>query len=221
LINVESLSRFGAMLANNGVNPSSGVRILQTETVQSVVTVMTTCGMYNGAGKFVKDLGIPSKSGVSGNLLSVVPGIGSIVTWAPRLNNEGNTVKGIAMVQKLGSVYNNFNLFHRAHNKKDVLQKPFQQLIKTTNEACSCAAIGDFEDLNRLFVLGVNLNEGDYDLRTPLHLAAASGHTNIVKFLLQKGVSVNPKDRWGATPLDDASNDEIKELLVENGGIKG
>ena len=86
------------MLANNGVNPSSGVRILQTETVQSVVTVMTTCGMYNGAGKFVKDLGIPSKSGVSGNLLSVVPGIGSIVTWAPRLNAEGNTVKGIAMV---------------------------------------------------------------------------------------------------------------------------
>jgi glutaminase len=98
LINVDSLARFGAMLANNGVNPSSGERILKTETVQSVVTVMTTCGMYNGAGKFVKDLGIPSKSGVSGNLMSVVPGIGSVVTYAPRLNSEGNTVKGIVMV---------------------------------------------------------------------------------------------------------------------------
>lgn len=98
LINVDSLARFGAMLSNNGVNPSSGERILKTETVQSVVTVMTTCGMYNGAGKFVKDLGIPSKSGVSGNLMSVIPGIGALVTWSPRLNAEGNTVKGIVMV---------------------------------------------------------------------------------------------------------------------------
>lgn len=98
LIDVSSLSRFGAMLANNGVNPSSGERILKAETVQTVVTVMTTCGMYNGAGKFVKDLGIPSKSGVSGNLMSVIPGIGSVATMSPKLNAEGNTVKGIAMV---------------------------------------------------------------------------------------------------------------------------
>lgn len=125
LVNVESLARFGAMLANNGVNPSTGERLLKAETVQAVVTVMTTCGMYNGAGKFTKDLGIPSKSGVAGGLLSVVPGIGAIATWSPKLNDEGNSVKGIGMVQKLGHIYCNFNLFHRAHNKKDVLTKPF------------------------------------------------------------------------------------------------
>lgn len=98
LVNVESLARFGAMLANNGVNPSTGERLLKADTVQSVVTVMTTCGMYNGSGKFTKELGIPSKSGVAGGLLSVVPGIGAIATWSPKLNDEGNTVKGIAMV---------------------------------------------------------------------------------------------------------------------------
>jgi len=59
---------------------------------------MTTCGMYNGAGKFVKAMGIPSKSGVSGGLLSVIPGIGAVVSFAPKLNSEGNTVKGIVMV---------------------------------------------------------------------------------------------------------------------------
>lgn len=47
---------------------------------------MTTCGMYNGAGKFAKDLGVPSKSGVSGGLLTVIPGIGSLVTFSPPLN---------------------------------------------------------------------------------------------------------------------------------------
>ena len=54
--------------------------------------------MYNGAGKFTKDLGVPSKSGVSGGLLSVVPGLGAFATWSPLLNEEGNTVKGIAMI---------------------------------------------------------------------------------------------------------------------------
>jgi len=165
---------------------------------------MTTCGMYNGAGKFVKDLGIPSKSGVAGGLLSVVPGIGAIATWGPKLNEEGNTVKGIAMVQKLGAVYNNFNLFHKDHNKLDILAKPFQTVINSTIEACQCAAIGDYEGISRLEVLGFDMNSGDYDNRTPLHLATSSGHFDIVSFLLKKGFNPNPKDRWGATPLDDA-----------------
>jgi glutaminase len=102
LVNVESLARFGAMLANNGVNPVSGQKILSEETVQSVVTLTTTCGMYNGAGKFVKDWGVPSKSGVAGALMTIIPGIGGISSWSPKLNEEGNTVKGIGMIEKLG-----------------------------------------------------------------------------------------------------------------------
>ncbi len=119
------MAKFGAMCANNGVNPSSGIRILKPQTVQSLVTIMTTCGMYNGAGKFVKDLGIPSKSGVSGGLLSVVPGIGAVASFAPKLNKEGNTVKGIGIMEKLGYYYKNFNLFHRDHSKRDMLAKPY------------------------------------------------------------------------------------------------
>lgn len=108
---------------------------------------MTTCGMYNGAGKFVKDLGLPSKSGVSGDLLSVIPGIGSIVSFGPKLNKEGNTVKGITMVKKLGNIYNNFNLFHRDSNKLDIMSKTYQRTIQTVINACACAASGDFEGI--------------------------------------------------------------------------
>ena len=32
---------------------------------------------------------------------------------------------------------------------------------------------------------------------------------------------MNPKDRWGATPLDDAKNKEIIKYLKEKGGVKG
>ena len=86
---------------------------------------MTTCGMYNGAGKFTKDLGVPSKSGVAGGLLTVIPGLGAFATWSPPLNEEGNTVRGIAMIHKLNETYNNFNLFHKDVNKKDVTRKPY------------------------------------------------------------------------------------------------
>ena len=86
---------------------------------------MTTCGMYNGAGKFTKDLGVPSKSGVAGGLLTVIPGIGAFSTWSPPLNEEGNPVRGIAMISKLNNIYNNFNLFHKDMNKLDVTRKPY------------------------------------------------------------------------------------------------
>lgn len=98
LVNAKSLAMFGAMLSNNGMNPSTGERVLGPETVQAVVTLMTTCGMYNGAGKFTKELGVPSKSGVSGGLLTVIPGIGAVSTFSPKLNQEGNPVRGIAMI---------------------------------------------------------------------------------------------------------------------------
>jgi glutaminase len=73
--------------------------------------------------------------------------------------------------------------------------------------ACSCASTGDTEQLQRMEILGTDLNKGDYDARTPLHLAASNGHYHIVEYLLKKGVNPSPKDRWGATPLNDAKTD--------------
>lgn len=113
LVDVEGMARFGAMLANNGINPSTGERIVEPETVKATVTLMQTCGMYNGAGKFTKDHGCPTKSGVSGGLMTVIPGIGAFATWSPPLNEEGNCVRGIGIIEKMNSIYNNINLFHK------------------------------------------------------------------------------------------------------------
>ena len=101
LVDVEGMSRFGAMLANNGINPSTGERIVEPETVKATVTLMQTCGMYNGAGKFTKDHGVPTKSGVSGGLMTVIPGIGAFATWSPPLNEEETKVLGQSMEETL------------------------------------------------------------------------------------------------------------------------
>ena len=129
LVDVEGMARFGAMLANDGINPSTGERIVEPQTVKATVTLMQTCGMYNGAGKFTKDHGVPTKSGVSGGLMTVIPGIGSFVTWSPPLNEEGNCVRGIGMIEKLSDIYVNINLFHKDHKKRDLTRRAYQTLV--------------------------------------------------------------------------------------------
>jgi glutaminase len=70
-------------------------------------------------------------------------------------------------------------------------------------------------------VQGLDINTGDYDKRTPLHLASAAGHIDIVRYLVEQGAEVNPRDRWGATPLNDAQDSAIVEYLVNHGAEKG
>jgi len=87
--------------------------------------------------------------------------------------------------------------------------------------ACLAASSGDSEALQRLSSENIDLNQGDYDARTPLHLASFGGHIDAVVFLLEHGCDINPVDRWGSTPLNDAKTEEIAELLKLNGGQSG
>ena len=100
-------------------------------------------------------------------------------------------------------------------------RKAYQTLLLTVIAACTSAASGDLETISRLHVQGLDLNHGDYDKRTPLHLAAAAGHLDIVKYLIEQGADPSPKDRWGATPLNDAQHSSIVEYLASHGAEKG
>lgn len=89
--------------------------------------------------------------------------------------------------------------------------------------ACNAASAGDLETLSKLHDKGVDLNKGDYDNRTPLHVSCGAGHYEVVKFLIEHAkVHVSPVDRWGATPLCDANPfPEIKALLLSHGALLG
>jgi glutaminase len=93
-VTAKQLAWMGAVLANNGMNPRTGQQVIKKENVPEILAVMTMAGLYDGSGGWAWEVGLPSKSGVGGGLLSVVPGKGAIVGFAPPLDKAGNSVKG-------------------------------------------------------------------------------------------------------------------------------
>jgi glutaminase len=95
------LSLMAATLANGGVHPITRERAIRSEWVSSVLSVMTTCGMYDYAGEWLYEIGIPAKSGVAGGVLAVLPGQLGIGVFSPPLDARGNSVRGVAVCREL------------------------------------------------------------------------------------------------------------------------
>lgn len=104
-LDTRRLATMGATLANHGVNPISGNLVLGLPETRDVLSVMLTCGMYNYAGQWVFDVGLPAKSGVSGAVVMIVPGVMAIAVYSPRLDKHGTSVRGIAVCRKLSRRY--------------------------------------------------------------------------------------------------------------------
>ena len=85
----------GATLANGGVNPRTGAVAMDQEVAERVLTVMATCGMYDFSGEWLFRVGLPAKSGVSGGLVAVSPSQFGIGLYSPRLDERGNSVRGV------------------------------------------------------------------------------------------------------------------------------
>lgn len=101
LVTAADLARMGATLANIGENPLTGNTVFAVDAVRSTLAVMFTCGMYNFAGNWAFDVGVPAKSGVGGGILGVVNRQLGIATYSPRLDARGNSVRGIAAFREL------------------------------------------------------------------------------------------------------------------------
>lgn len=106
-----SLANLALILANGGVDPQNGERLLSASTVKVVKTIMLTCGMYDGSGRFAVEVGFPTKSGVGGGLLSVVDKEMGIGIYGPSLDSKGNCIAGNVMLKYLSQTLN-MHLFH-------------------------------------------------------------------------------------------------------------
>ena len=90
-----------ATLANGGVCPTTGRQVLPANVVKRTLSVMQAAGMYDNAGSFTLEVGLPAKSGVAGAVMVVVPNLMGFATFSPRLDPFGNSVRGVAFCNEL------------------------------------------------------------------------------------------------------------------------
>ena len=198
-VTTKTLASVAATIANQGVSPASQERVLTSEVVRDVSSLMFSCGLYDESGAWAFEIGIPAKSGVSGALMAVIPGKLGVCIFSPRLNAQGNSVRGVEFCRRLVKGMDH-HIFTRAVAKESHASDPemlVQQLI-------SAAARGDSDTVERLLD-NVDGTKADYDGRTPLHLACAEGHLQVIGVLIGAvgAGAMHAKDRFGTTPIDE------------------
>jgi glutaminase len=99
------LARMALVLAYDGTDPITGNELIPRRYVQIAKTFMTTCGMYNASGEFAIQVGLPAKSGVSGGILTLVPGQFGIGLVGPALNRKGNSIAGVHLLERLSKEF--------------------------------------------------------------------------------------------------------------------
>lgn len=102
-ITCKDIAYMGATLANHGVLPFSGERVLTKEICKTVKAVMTTCGMYDASGEFAVAVGLPAKSGVGGGIVAVAPKKMGIGVVGPALDKKGNSIGGVKILEDLSN----------------------------------------------------------------------------------------------------------------------
>jgi glutaminase len=103
LADVVDLSMMAATLANGGVQPKSNISIFKRETVRDMLSLMFTCGMYDSAGEWAFEVGLPAKSGVSGGVIAVVPGKMGIAVFSPLIDSRGHSCRGVEVIKELSN----------------------------------------------------------------------------------------------------------------------
>lgn len=101
VVDCVDLAVMAATLANGGVNPRTGERVLAAQHVRDVLTVMYTCGMYDFAGEWAFEVGLPAKGGVSGGILVSIPGKLGVAVFSPGLDRHGNSIRGVEACREL------------------------------------------------------------------------------------------------------------------------
>ena len=124
-IDCRDLAVMAATLANQGVNPVTGVRAMKAEVVPKVLSVMATCGMYDGSGEWMYNIGLPAKSGVGGGIMAVYPGKFGMAVFSPLLDKHGNSVRGIKVFQQMSQDLNLHTLNSERFTTSSVIRATF------------------------------------------------------------------------------------------------
>eukprot|EP00750_Incisomonas_marina_P021587 INCI457.1.p1 GENE.INCI457.1~~INCI457.1.p1 ORF type:complete len:678 (-),score=104.58 INCI457.1:1448-3481(-) len=214
-VSARMMSVVAATLANGGVNPMTGKRVFEQHHVRNCLSLMASCGMYDYSGEFAFTMGFPAKSGVGGGILIVIPGLMGICTFSPRLDGIGNSVRGVAVCHGLAQkfAFHNYDSLVRGKKKNPAAKSDRGSSDERSRALMWAASENDNTRAMQLILSILDINASDYDGRTAIHVAASSGHLEMVKYLVANGANVDVCDRFGNTPLDDAKRENFKEIV--------
>lgn len=175
--------------------------------------------MNTFSGKWAFDVGLPAKSSTMGMTILVIPNLMGIAVWCPKLNKEGNSIKGQEFLRSLIDTFG-FNDIDHVYGaglmKKMLLNLSSKAGKKNSINLLYYAKQNKLKEIRQAVAQGACVQYRNYDSRTALHIACNYGHFEIVKYLVSHGASVLVKDRFGNNPLDEAKNagfDKIVEYL--------
>ncbi|XP_065177035.1 glutaminase liver isoform, mitochondrial-like [Sycon ciliatum] len=209
-----------ATLANGGVCPLTGQKILSSSSVRNTLSLMLSCGMNLNSGLFAFEVGLPAKSGVSGCILLVVPNVMGICLYSPRLDRHGNSVRGVEFCKRLVSQFS-FHHYDSLLQSDGVRYDPRRQRLTSKEHFITSlmfsASEGDLDNVQRFIERGTDPAAVTYDDRNALHVSACGGHLNVIRYLVEHCyLDPSSKDRWGRTALDEAryfKHAEVAEYL--------
>jgi glutaminase len=131
-VTARDLAIMAATLANDGKNPLTGKPVFDAQFVRDMLTVMNSCGMYNYAGEWAYEVGMPAKSGVSGCIIAVIPGQIGICVYSPPIDKQGNSVRGIRVCQEISSEFE-LHAFNNRTNVRSVIRRDYRADLVRSN----------------------------------------------------------------------------------------
>lgn len=144
-VTCRDLAVMAATLANSGVNPVTRRSAIRGEYVESILSVMGSCGMYDYAGEWLYRVGMPAKSGVSGGLIAVLPGQLGIGVFSPPLDSRGNSVRGLAVCNDISRSFD-LHLFNTPHTSQSVIRLKFSAAEVNSNRVRTPAQVQALRD---------------------------------------------------------------------------
>jgi glutaminase len=131
-ITCRDLAVMAATLANDGRNPITGKAVFDIQYVRDVLTVMNSCGMYDYAGQWSYEVGMPAKSGVSGCIMAVIPGQISVAVYSPPIDAIGNSVRAIRVCQEISNEFE-LHTFNNRTNARSVIRRDYRGDVVSSN----------------------------------------------------------------------------------------
>ena len=105
-ITCRQLARAALPLAAKGFSPLLEETIFPERLTRRLNALLLTCGVYDSVGSFAYRIGLPSKSGVGGGIVAIVPGQASLAVWSPELDRYGTSVVVAAALEAFSGMMN-------------------------------------------------------------------------------------------------------------------